>query len=175
MLSEESDLRPLWPDAPRFGPEVPFPPYRFAGRGRPHPVRNPAGHSYRVVDPGWSAPARFTRGVDLFHAGYLWEAHEAWEPLWKAAPAGPAKAFYQGLILVSAALLKAQLGNRRGAKRLARLAGGRLGEAGGPRHGIDPVAVVLALEHCLGPPLDLDRAPRLVARGWQGRRPSEGI
>jgi len=162
MLSEESGLRPLWPDAPRFGPEVPFPPYRFAGRGRPHPVRDPAGHSYRAVEPKWSDAERFLRGVDLFHAGYLWEAHEAWEVLWKAARQDSAKAFYQGLILVAACLLKAQLGNRRGTARLARAAGLRLGEAGGPRHGIDPVAVVSALDRCLGPPLDLSRSPRLV-------------
>jgi len=162
MLREGSDLRPLWPDAPRFGPEAPFPPYRFGGRGRPHPVRDDLGHSFGAVDPGWSCEERFARGVDLFHAGYLWEAHEAWEPLWKAAPAGPAKAFYQGLILVAACLLKAQQGNRRGASRLARAAGRRLDEAGGPRHGIDPVAALRALVCSLGPPLDLGRAPRLV-------------
>ncbi|MCX5745889.1 MAG: DUF309 domain-containing protein, partial [Proteobacteria bacterium] len=28
----------------------------------------------------------FRHGVDLFNHGFPWEAHEAWEPLWRAAP-----------------------------------------------------------------------------------------
>lgn len=61
----------------------------------------------------------FLYGVDLFNYGYWWEAHAAWERLWKAAPAADlAAVFLQGLIQLSAALVKWRAGATRGAARL---------------------------------------------------------
>jgi len=61
----------------------------------------------------------FLYGVDLFNYGYYWEAHAAWERLWTAAPRGErASVFFQGLIQVSAALVKWRAGATGGARRL---------------------------------------------------------
>ena len=120
------ELRPIWPDAPRYGPDEPFPPYRFVSGLHPHPVRDPKGHSYGRVKEADHVPADafredadYLRGIDLYHAGYLWEAHEAWEGLWKAAIDPVARDFYQGLIQLAASLIKAHQGHARGAERLA--------------------------------------------------------
>ena len=46
-------------------------------------------------------------GMDLFNQGYYWEAHEAWEALWRAAIRGSAEHnLLQGLILLAAAGVK---------------------------------------------------------------------
>jgi uncharacterized protein len=37
-----------------------------------------------MEDGRWESSALYLRGVELFNAGYYWEAHEAWEPLWHA-------------------------------------------------------------------------------------------
>jgi hypothetical protein len=53
----------------------------------------------------------FRFGVDLFNHGFPWEAHEAWEPLWFAAPRErPERALLQGLIHAAAAAVKAKAG-----------------------------------------------------------------
>jgi len=55
--------------------------------------------------------AEFLHGVDLFNHGFPWEAHEAWEPLWFAAPRDrPERALLQGLIHAAAAAVKARAG-----------------------------------------------------------------
>ena len=45
------------------------------------------------------------RGAELFAAGEWWEAHEAWEGVWRSV-AGDERHFVQGLILLAAALHK---------------------------------------------------------------------
>jgi hypothetical protein len=59
--------------------------------------------------------------VDLYHAGYLWEAHEVWEAPWQLARGLNAydAAFWQGLIWNAAAQLKLRSGRIRGARRLS--------------------------------------------------------
>jgi hypothetical protein len=53
----------------------------------------------------------FRFGVDLFNHGFPWEAHEAWEPLWFAAPRErPERALLQGLIHAAAAAVKVKGG-----------------------------------------------------------------
>ena len=53
----------------------------------------------------------FRFGVDLFNHGFPWEAHEAWEPLWFAAPRDRVeRALLQGLIHAAAAVVKAKGG-----------------------------------------------------------------
>lgn len=46
--------------------------------------------------------AHFQRGIALFNAGKFWEAHEAWEEIWKNRPED-GRFFIQGLIQLAAA------------------------------------------------------------------------
>jgi hypothetical protein len=101
---------------PRLLPDVPFPPYSFAPGRSPHPVSDPAGHSFGVThrpepfDPDqWHRHRDYLRGHDLFNHGYYWEAHEAWEGLWHACGRrGPVADLLKGLIRLAAAGVKAR-------------------------------------------------------------------
>ena len=53
--------------------------------------------------------AIYLHGWDLLLHGYPWEAHEAWEHVWKVST-GPTKKWLQGLIRLAAALVKARVG-----------------------------------------------------------------
>ncbi|HEX9794874.1 MAG TPA: DUF309 domain-containing protein [Planctomycetota bacterium] len=64
-----------------------------------------------------SMPREFLDGVLLFNAGRWYEAHEAWEIVWKRV--GPAQGdFYRGLIQMAAAALHWERGNAAGAATL---------------------------------------------------------
>jgi len=85
------------------------------GRG-PHPGR---------AAPERDAPPEETqsRAADLFDRGYYWEAHEAWEGLWRThARRSPEGRRIAGLIALAAAGVKAREGNVRGVVRHARRA-----------------------------------------------------
>jgi uncharacterized protein len=56
-------------------------------------------------------------GLIFFDAGRYFDAHEAWEALWKATPPGPARLFYQGLIQGAVGLHHYSKGNQTGARR----------------------------------------------------------
>jgi len=74
-----------------------------------------------------TATGRWQEGVRLFDQGAYWECHEVLEPLWLAAD-GLDRSFYQGVILLAAALHQARTtgvahgGRRNYAKALAHLA-----------------------------------------------------
>ncbi len=55
----------------------------------------------------WSNP-EFLAGLDHYRAGRHWEAHEAWEPLWRNAGDPDVRRLMQGLIQVAASMHKAQ-------------------------------------------------------------------
>ena len=104
-----------------------FPPYRFIPGENAHPTENPAGHSYgknetqsEAFDPeDWRANERYLFGVDLYNYGYWWEAHEAFEGLWRAAPKNEAASdFLQGLIKFCAAFLKWHVHQKKGVAKL---------------------------------------------------------
>ena len=108
----------------------PFPAYRYVPGVHPHPNRDAAGHSYEppprssrhaAWDPdGWQRLDDWLYGVDLFNHFYFWEAHEAWEGLWAAAPrGGPSSLLLQGLIQIAAALLKTHMGVAAAARTLS--------------------------------------------------------
>lgn len=111
-----------WPDAPRLGPAWPWPPYRYVSGHAPHPVTHPEGHRYGQPEPDappagtpWAENAAYLRGIDLYHAGFYWEAHEFWEAVWKTPGLAPApRALVQALILIAAARLKVLEGSSRG-------------------------------------------------------------
>jgi predicted metal-dependent hydrolase len=56
-------------------------------------------------------------GITLFNRARFFEAHEALEDVWRAAPA-PEKKFWQGLIQVAVGFHHYSVGNRSGAQSL---------------------------------------------------------
>jgi hypothetical protein len=113
----------------RYSPR-PFPAYRYVPGLHPHPNRDPAGHSYQPTPTlnrhapwhpqDWRTLDDWLYGVDLFNCFYFWEAHEAWEGLWAAAPREtPPSLLLQGLIQIAAALLKTHMGVFAGASVLS--------------------------------------------------------
>lgn len=105
---------PFDADWHRYCPEMSFPPYRHIPGVTPHPMRDPLGHSYGVEEEHdenplppemWRENKDYLYGVDLYNFAYWWEAHEAWEGLWHTAE-DTYRLFLQGLIQVSASLIK---------------------------------------------------------------------
>ena len=125
----ETEIRAPRRVVPRYFPERPFPAYRFVPGVHPHPRRDPSGHSYSLAQPTaprqwqpeqWRSASDWLFGVDLFNAFFFWEAHESWEGPWSALPRQEAPAILlQGLIQVSASLLKVHMGSLDGALRLS--------------------------------------------------------
>lgn len=104
----------LWKDAPRLCPQLPLPPYRYLPGKNLHPGE---GH---LPDMGDKA---YAYGVDLYHAGFFFEAHEAWESLWLLLPKSDFKrTFLLGLIQNAAAQLKLATGQWAPARTLSRRA-----------------------------------------------------
>jgi hypothetical protein len=97
-------------------PAAPFLP--GGGRPRPAPFVPPPGVPGWPVVPLHRDPA-FREGVDLYHLGYWWEAHERWEATWRRAPRpDPVHALLRGAILLAASHLKRVQGRPDGAARL---------------------------------------------------------
>lgn len=70
-------------------------------------------------------------GLALYRAGYFWEAHEAWEPLWLAAPPNSReRALLQGLIQLANGWLKLRMDRAPAAERIAAIAAEHLARAG---------------------------------------------
>ena len=62
-------------------------------------------------------------GIDLFHAGFYWEAHEAWEAVWHACNRkGPLADLLKALIKLAAAGVKARENRPEGIRRHTRRA-----------------------------------------------------
>jgi hypothetical protein len=118
---------------PRLVPDEPLPPYSYVSGRFPHPIRDPTGHSHGaerqtspVTDDDWAEHRDYLYGIDLFNAGYYWEAHEVWEGIWHACGRGGLTGnFMKGLIKLAAAGVKARerrpTGVRRHAARAAEL------------------------------------------------------
>jgi hypothetical protein len=107
----------------RYAPDRAFPPYAFVAPHRPHPRKDPRGHSSGApempaepLDPAdWRRSPEYLFGIDLFNHGYYWEAHEAWEALWHAAGrTGPVADLLRGLIKLAAAGVKVRQREPRG-------------------------------------------------------------
>ena len=143
----------------RYAPDLQLPPYAYvSGHDLPHPVTNPAGHLYAAADSGHhheppissatlaalpTEPTDFRRALaallakntdwlyalDLFNAGFYWEAHEAWEGFWHAlGRTTPAAMFVQGLIRLAAACVKIREGKPAGVKSHTQRARELIGE-----------------------------------------------
>ncbi|MCZ6820224.1 MAG: DUF309 domain-containing protein [Calditrichaeota bacterium] len=55
-------------------------------------------HEPEMSEADWQD---FRRGIALFNDGQFWDAHEAWEEIWKRHPES-SRIFFQGLIQVAA-------------------------------------------------------------------------
>jgi hypothetical protein len=115
-----------------------LPAYRYVPGWWPHPTADPRGHSYGHPEPDlaprppadWARNDEYLFGVDLFNRRYYWEAHEAWERVWHTCDKARTQGlFLQGLIQLSAALLKWHLGSEAGTRKLERLAFEKLARA----------------------------------------------
>jgi hypothetical protein len=141
----------------RYAPARPFPAYAYLPGRDPHPTGDPRGHSFASPEApaaylppaSWRENHDYLYGVDLYNAGYLWEAHEAWEGLWHEAKHDALQApFLQGLFQCAAAALKVTMGQPNGVVRLAEQGTARLErvarEAGSRFMGLDVPAFVTA-------------------------------
>ncbi len=98
----------------------------------------------------WPRLQPYLRGVDLFNRWYFWEAHEAWESLWRAHPPHSAPARYiQGLIAAAAALLKLRMGQVQAARTLSTAACERLAVFRGIWMGLEVERFHADLTRCL--------------------------
>jgi hypothetical protein len=100
---------------PRYIPDRPLPPYTYVPGRSPHPIRDPAGHSFAqspetpdaLTAPTWRDNRAYLYGIDLFNNGFFWEAHVTWELLWhRAGRKGPTADFLKALIQLAAAGVK---------------------------------------------------------------------
>lgn len=164
------ELRPLHPGALRLVPDAPLPAYRFVPERAPHPRRDPRGSLFGAPGhpPGlprdrWREDRSWLLGIDLYHQGFLWEAHEAWEACFFAARVrGDAaqRDLAQALIQLAAALLQAHLGRGAGVRTLAAAVVRRLRSvldatpADARLGGIDPRTLLADVERHLSAALD---------------------
>ena len=162
------------PPAPERYSRTSFPPYRYLPfvADLPHPTRDPAGHSYGKEEDylpsfcaaDWRQCEPYLYGVDLFNAGYWWEAHEAWEAVWLAAgPETPTGQFIQGLIQLAAAQLKRVTKTPHGAQQLTARATARLACGGEWFLGIDVATLLADAQRCLEE--DAGEFPKIVLKG----------
>lgn len=151
---------------PRYAPDIPLPPYAYVpGHDLPHPVTDPRGHSYATAAEAGATPREWLHALDLFNAGYSWEAHEVWEGFWHAlGRTTPQARFVQGLIHLAAAAVKIREGKPAGVARHTRRArelldGSRPAAAGGGEAGlVDDQAETRAQ-----PPITLGLTPESLA------------
>lgn len=94
------------------------------------------------------APGLLRFGVDLYHAGEYWHAHEAWEAAWLAAPTG-LHGFYQGLIQLTAAFVHLRRGQYPGAVRLLAAAIEKLAAYPADCMGLDVASLLAAARRAL--------------------------
>jgi len=79
----------------------------------------------------WRENAAYLAGFRLYNAGFGWEAHEVWEPVWMhAAPHSAERYLLQGLIQLANARLKFAMKRERAGGRLVGIAVELLEQAG---------------------------------------------
>ena len=91
---------------------------------RPGQTPRPAEGLFDALIVAWDGQdaansVLFRAGFTAFDAGYFWEAHELWEPVWMRLPPQSAeKHLVQALIQLSNAALKSAMGQDRAAQRI---------------------------------------------------------
>lgn len=157
---------------PRYSSR-PLPHRAFVPGVSPRSERPAPAHRAAPIDPGrldrldrLAGDDAFRHGVDLFNHGFPWEAHEAWEPLWAAAPRDhPARALLHGLIQAAAAAVKARSGAHDATRSFVARACRYLARADGPRADgpLDVAALATALTAWAADPAQ--PPPQIAIRG----------
>ena len=118
---------PIEPNIQRYS-ETPFPKRRYMPGQGLHPDKDPQGSHIPEIPPSqikfsartWRKSEKYLYAIDLFNYQYFWEAHEVLEGLWvNIGRETPTGVFVQGIIQVSAALLKEIQLSHKGALKLA--------------------------------------------------------
>ncbi|MFO1518346.1 MAG: DUF309 domain-containing protein [bacterium] len=109
---------------PRYASSLPFPAYRYIpGRGmkKEEPRRDIPKIEIEILDSqNWRENTAYLYGMDLYHQGYYYEAHEVWEELWHAVGHETTVGLYlKALIQNAAAQLKLAMGELEPARRLS--------------------------------------------------------
>jgi predicted metal-dependent hydrolase len=127
-----------------------------------------------LTPENWSLCRSYLYGIDLFNAGYYWEAHEAWESLWHTAGrTGPIADFLKGLIHLTAAGVKVRQGVPAGVRSHAQRAHTRL-QRTASAHGTRFLGLQLAELLCLAEKWSVPATDDGV-RHCQGVRPIAGL
>ncbi len=96
--------------------------------------------------------AAFARGAQLYAARQYWDAHEAWEALWRTTDDANVRLLVQALIQVAAALYKAHdKHDAEAAQRLLARAGEKLARVPDAVRGVNVAAFRAATAACRGP------------------------
>ncbi len=136
----------------------PLPDYRHLPFQNAHPFLDEGGHSFgeKLVPPdsftpeNWQQCSDYLYCIDLFNYGFWWEAHERLKHLCIAAGReSETGQFIQGLIQISAALLKHFMQEEQGAETLAALGLKNLQKTAGVYLGIEVTALVVQVQECL--------------------------
>jgi predicted metal-dependent hydrolase len=90
---------------------------------------------------GLTADELLDLGIELYDAGHYWNAHEAWEQVWLEAPR-ELRAFYQGLIQITAAFVHVTRREYPGSVRLLEQGIEKLETYESPTLGVDVIQVV---------------------------------
>lgn len=98
-------------------------------------------------------PKEYLEGIDLFNDQKYWEAHEAWEEIWREAK-GEEKLFYQALIQAAAALLHYDRRNNRGAHLCIKNSLTKLEKLPTPFKSLELKAFINELQNFLGDVLE---------------------
>ena len=101
----------------------PLPSHAFVPGGKWPRPREGCPPAQPLHDANGSGFAVLDRGIELFNAGFYWEAHEVWESLWHAeGRTGPHADVVKALIKLGAAGVKVREGQSRGVSTHARRA-----------------------------------------------------
>ncbi len=130
----------------------PFPAYNYVSGISVHPKKQNMRHLPELPkdkelfsedkelfsEDNWQKSERYLYAVDLFNFDYFWEAHEVLESLWiECGRTSDIAFFLQGMIQISAAMLKLKQGNRVGARQLYEKAKFKFSHSSGLNLGFD--------------------------------------
>lgn len=158
----------------RLAPGRELPAYAYVPGRWPHPYRHAGGHSFGHTDAAFGPPPTdstwpdhepYRYVLDLFNGGYYWEAHEGFEKWWRESREYELRrAFFQGLVRLCAAGVKAREGRQVGVERHAARASELIGRVGDAVSGEAPHLLGLDLRMIAGAATAIGaRASELVA------------
>ena len=121
-------MKPLARSSTQRYSKISLPKKRYMPGQDLHPDKDPKGSHIPEIPATkikfsaglWQESEKYLYAIDLFNYQYFWEAHEVLEGLWiEIGRETPTGVFVQGIIQVSAALLKEVQSSHKGALRLA--------------------------------------------------------